>query len=453
MDKKSIGILSAAGENADFLYRVQAACDQAQENLIKRVAETGNMPIDKAQGFFAEAWHAETFNVDSVLKRMKNVSAEIMRSNSKNSVDIAVKENGKNVGNYSSKYYKSAQDSINAQKGYGEQSRLIPKDQLDEAKERISRQIQKDRASGRESRIANAEELESINEELTDRVKHNKVESQPLGRKESEQQTEAIRKGKDPVIQPQINTQKIIEESLRSGAIAAGITLSMTIAPRVYNDIVFRFQKGEWPKDSIKRILQGTKNSTVESGLRAAIATSITMSAKGGLLGETMRRIDPTTIGTLTFIAFEGAKDFTSYTNGYITGEELADSMMRKSLAATAGAYSAVIGQSIIPVPVVGAMIGAMIGSIIAQQGYHFMETLSEAYFRSTEFEQMKQVNVLISIEWDQFLNNYEDWIMKKHQYQEQKRSLERRYDHYDSINKALNDRLLNALKEGTDEF
>ena len=246
MKEEDIGIYTALGENADFLHRVNQACEKAANNIVQRVQEVGATPVPQAQGFFAEVWHSETFNVDTVLKRMKNVSAEIPKSNALKSPDIIVREDGKIVQEVSSKYYGNsgkpldrARQSVEAQKGYGDQQRLIPADQLEDAKTIADRKIAKDS----DTRPENARDLEEVRDKLTDRVKHGKAESQPLGRKESEAKFKETQKENQIEIQPQIDASKIVEESLRSGAIAAGITIAVvqsqeTVEERLANLMV-----------------------------------------------------------------------------------------------------------------------------------------------------------------------------------------------------------------------
>jgi hypothetical protein len=175
------------------------------------------------------------------------------------------------------------------------------------------------------------------------------------------------------------------------------------------------------------------------------------MSAKAGLFGEAMRTVDPTIVGTLTYIAFEGAKDFNKYAKGEMSGEILSDSLMGKSVSASAGAYGAVIGQTLIPVPILGAMIGAMVGSIAAQQGYRFLDTVSESYFRSEQFEDMKKINIALAKQWDNFLNDYENWVVKNQYFQHQKVLFLQNSVTFDAMNDQLNAQIMQAL-EGGDE-
>ena len=454
MKEEDIGIYTALGENADFLHRVNQACEKAANNIVQRVQEVGATPVPQAQGFFAEVWHSETFNVDTVLKRMKNVSAEIPKSNALKSPDIIVREDGKIVQEVSSKYYGNsgkpldrARQSVEAQKGYGDQQRLIPADQLEDAKTIADRKIAKDS----DTRPENARDLEEVRDKLTDRVKHGKAESQPLGRKESEAKFKETQKENQIEIQPQIDASKIVEESLRSGAIAAGITIGVAVAPRIYNVFVHRTRSGEWPPDVMKLLSKGTATKSAEAGLRGAVATSLTMSAKAGLLGEAMRTVDPTAIGTLTFIVFEGAKDFLKFRNGDLSGELFADGMMQKSVFATAGAYGATIGQIIIPVPIVGAMVGAMVGSILAKHGYQCLNILTESYFRTKYLKEMIQINFLLAREWDLFISNYDRWIEKTLHFETEKQKWNACFNNNQKRGEYLSGQLHEALEMNDD--
>ena len=124
---------------------------------------------------------------------------------------------------------------------------------------------------------------------------------------------------------------------------------------------------------------------------------------------------------------------------------------MQKSVAATAGAYGATIGQAIIPVPVVGAMIGAMIGSIAAQNGYQFLNVVTEAYFRTKELEEMIQINYLLANEWNIFIASYDHWIENATQFEREKRIWDERFNNNQIKNEFLNRKLREALETDND--
>jgi hypothetical protein len=445
---RDIGMFTAIGDNATLLHQVESACQQAAKHIAQRVQECRNIPVDKAQGLFAEVWHAETFNVDTILHRMTHVVAGAPNSHLRKSADILIKDHGETVREYSAKYYRHANESINAQKGYGPQDRLIPTDQMDEAHRYLDRQILKDYATGRDNRIENAKELEQIQGKVADRVRYEDAKSEPLTRHEAEAKLKAARRGQAIDVQPQLDTATIVEESLRSGAIAAGVTISVYLAPRLYNVLVQRHRTGEWPSEVLRSVFHRMGGVTAEASVRAAFATSITMSAKAGLLGQAARSLDPSLIGTLTFLAVEGAKDFTRHAQGRLTGAQYANRTMLKAITATAGVYGAAIGQAVIPIPIVGAMIGAMVGSLAAQQGYQFVETLSEAYFRTANLEEMARVNQLLAVEWTAFVADYDRWLRRCQHYEHAKHEWDMRLRDKTALTHALDRRLRQALED-----
>lgn len=445
---QDVGMFTAIGDNATLLDQVESACQQAAKHIAQRVQQLGETRVDIAQGNFAEIWHAETFNLDTVLRRMTHLVAEAPNSHLKKSADILITDHGETVREYSAKYYRHANESINAQKGYGPQDRLIPADQMDEAHRYLDRQIRKDYATGRDNRIGNATELEQIRDKVTDRVHYDGAQSEPLTRHEAEAKLKAARRGEAMDVQPQIDAATMVEESLRSGAVAAGVTISVHLAPRLYHALMQRHRTGEWPAEALRSVFHGMGGVTAEASVRAAFATSITMSAKAGLLGQAARHLDPSLIGTLTFLAVEGAKDFARYAQGRLTGERYANRTMLKAVTATAGVYGAAIGQAVIPIPIVGAMMGAMVGSLAAQQGYQFVETLSEAYFRTAHLEEMARVNQLLAVEWAAFVADYGRWVQRLRHYEHAKHEWDMRLQRQEALTHALDRKLRQALED-----
>ena len=78
--KRDIGTFAAIGDTSVFLRRVDQAVLQASEKLAGEVAKRANSLIGTAQGFFAENWHAETFNIDAVLNRSEHLRATVLNS-------------------------------------------------------------------------------------------------------------------------------------------------------------------------------------------------------------------------------------------------------------------------------------------------------------------------------------------------------------------------------------
>jgi hypothetical protein len=449
MGKRTLGQLSAIGDHASFLRDVDAACIQAQENITDQVAATGNRPVAQAQGNYAEAHHAETFNVDAVLNRMDDVRARVLNSNGYKSTDIVLEQRGQAFREYGLKYYKSGKESVDAQKGYPGQERLIPEDQLEAAREYIQKQTAKDQATGRPNRLRNAEELERIEDRLTGRVSEGRSESEALGRKEaSEKLKEARREGKAEKPDPQIDGQVIGREALRSGVIAAGITAGMAAAPRIYEEFRYWRKERAIRQGALRNVLEEPARLAAESGVRGAMATSLTLLAKKGAFGEAAQKAGPPLIGALTYMAVEGGKDLLRYRKGDLSGDWFADGMMRKSLGAASGAYGAALGQVVIPIPVLGSMIGASLGSILAENGYQLLEDATDAFYRETQLRELAGAFTELSTAWTTLDQRFEYWLAHDAYYRNQVSQHERRQAEHDEKRSLLNQKLQDALND-----
>ena len=447
VDERDIGIFSASGDTAGYVREVDAAIESAKQNLLKSAAEKGGLRVAYAQGFFAEAWHTETFNLDAAVKRMRDLHAHMPKSNALKSADVIVRGPGTDT-EVGAKYWSTGKNSVDEQKGYGDQRRLIPSDQVAEANAYLDRQIEVDAASAKPNRQENAARLREVRDNLTDRIEVDGVMSKPLGRNESEARTKRARRG-EVAVQADFDVARIGTESLRAGAVAAGITIGATVAPRIYDELLYRHRAGEFQDDALKRIFHGTASTAAEAALRASVATAITISARAGALGEAARGVNPTLVGTLTYLAIEAAKDIGKYQRGEITEEQLADGMMRKSVVATAGAYGAAIAQVVIPIPFLGAMIGATLGSIIASAGYKFLDTAAEVFFRSDELEELAQITGALAGEWEGFLRDYHTWRVARAIQTQQIDAVHKRMDARAKRHAAVNRRSLDALNEG----
>lgn len=452
MPDEDIGSLTAIGDHAAFLREVDAACERATNTIVEGVAATGERRAPYAQGNYAESHHAATYNVDSVLNRMGDVEARVLQSNGYKSPDIVLKENGKALRSYSLKYYKSGKASVDAQKRYGEQERLIPDEQLEAAREYIKQQVAKDRATGRSNRLENAAELERIEDRLTGNVQEGTAESETLSREESEQRLKEVRRGERPDVQPQIDGEVIARESLRSGGIAAGITLGLAVAPRIYEELRYWNGPGEWSINelpgALRRVFHDPAKLAAESGVRGALATSITLLARKGAFGEAARDVSPPLVGTLTYLTVEGGKDYLKYRSGGLSGEWFADGMMRKSVGAATGAYGAALGQVVIPIPIIGSMIGASLGSIVANNGYQFAETATENFYREEQLRELAGAYTELSTAWMDLESRYEYWLEHDAFYRNRVDEYRHRQDKHDQDRIQLNQELRNSLND-----
>ena len=126
----------AARMGQEYVSAVEAAIKQLEENINNH--QYRNLGIGQLQGYMLEEWGAGTFNVDAVAAASAD-RASVLHSTLKDSVDIKL-DSGKA---YSAKSYVTAEKTAKAQArfsqetghaSYHDQGRLIPSDQLTDAK-------------------------------------------------------------------------------------------------------------------------------------------------------------------------------------------------------------------------------------------------------------------------------------------------------------------------------
>lgn len=456
-DKRDVGILAPAVDFAGvyglafdldaFMHQVDDACEKAVKTIKNGSKRVRNTPVPQAKGNYAEYHHAATFNVDAALKRMNNVKAHVLESNKDKSPDVVITKNKNKIREYGLKYYKTAKRSVNKQKGYSGQKRLIPDEQISDGREYIRRQIAKDRATGRSNRLENADKLERVEENLTGRIQEKGVQSKPLSREDAEEKLKNIRNGESPDV-VSITCKEIASESLRSGAIAFGITLGMGIAPQIYKELRHWQQEGEFDEGALQRVFEDSTKLATEAGIRGALSTSLTMAAKAGYFGVAAKNVSPHLVGTLVYLTVEGVKDFWDYRNGKLSGEWFADGMMQKSAGAAGGVYGAAYGQIAFPIPIVGAMIGATLGSVLANTGYKLIDLPVDAFYREEQLEELAITYSELATVWVDIEQRYEHWAEHDPYYRERVNEYKQKQAEHNQKRGNLNQQLRDALDE-----
>ena len=121
---------SGAVNVASYASKIDQALDRANEDMMRTIQNmdgsiSGNMNLD---GLIAEQHYASTFNIDAAVKE-KSFTAKPLESNTKNSIDIVIKNARMNtVRRYQSKYGKEAETTEGYfEKGdYRGQRKLVP---------------------------------------------------------------------------------------------------------------------------------------------------------------------------------------------------------------------------------------------------------------------------------------------------------------------------------------
>lgn len=362
-------------ESADFVNDVQVAIDVALEALMKEADRRTNVGVDYVKGHIAEVWHAETLKVSAVAKGNDDIWANVV-GNNKTGQDI-------NYGNSETasfaelKYYKTAEDSARqlGNPDYANSQKIVPTDQL----EGVIAGSQKQATRNQDIRPEVAAAYQDTADTVSDRIELDGITSRPLS--ENDAKSIASDFKRDGEIDPDtygLNTESFIEwsdifrESGSAALNAAAFSVAMTAAPHVYRIVAQYMQSGQLDVRLIREGAGKVLSSSSGAGLRGGLAAVITGSCKAGLMGQSLKGISPTAVGIATAMALNSIENSWRYAQGQITGKELAFNSSRDAVALMTGSVGALLGQMIIPVPVLGALLGNLVGSTLGAIGVSY---------------------------------------------------------------------------------
>lgn len=168
--------------------------------------------------------------------------------------------------------------------------------------------------------------------------------------------------------------------------------------------------------------IEAGKQFVVDTGVGAATAYSNAFAGsviKGSIQNakrESLRTLSKTNVpGVVVTSTLEIGKSLLRYTKGEITGLECLEELGEKGTSNLSAAMFAVVGQTVIPIPIVGGMVGSMIGYTLSSVLYkELVSSLKEeklSYERKVKTE--KECEEAISLieryqkEMDLMIRNY----------------------------------------------
>lgn len=335
-----------------------------------------NLHSEQLKGYVAEGWHQHTFNIDA-LEHGSNHRARTLDSNEFGSVDIET-----NFGkNYSLKYSNTAKSSENMQAvleigtgkaKYTSQERLIPAEQVSEAKLLARRNALKNSITRPEVAAAHNEVENKLVGTISD---DNGISSKELSVTEAKQIAEEVKNNEfDPekhgykkrVLAKPVKI-KYFRGAMKAGVSAAFISAAMQIVPELYKVIVHLIKKGQLSIDQLKRSGKKILSASGEAFLKGATAYSLEVLIKKGVFGQLINNMNPSVIGAMVLIISETVKDSLLLAAGKLSPREMGirfvDNTVNTSIMIATGSYV----QALLPnLPILGYLIGTLLGSAIA---------------------------------------------------------------------------------------
>ena len=130
-------------------------------------------------------------------------------------------------------------------------------------------------------------------------------------------------------------------------------------------------KNGEINAEQFKKIGFAAVSGGAEGFIRGSVSAAITASCKAGLLGEALKSVDSTIVGTVTVLTMSVIKNAFQVALGKKTRTQLSGELVRDMYISACSLIGGGISQAFIEVPVLGYMIGSFVGSIIGSFTYN----------------------------------------------------------------------------------
>ena len=380
----AVGIMGAdfaAQVGAEYVNAVETAIRQLEDNINNH--QYRNLGINQLQGYMFEEWSAGTFNIDAVAADSP-YRAEVLHSLATDSVDVQIRKDGRTVGNYSAKSYangaKSAieqarLDPKTGRASYHNQGRLVPSDQLFDAQTEAHRRT----VTNKHTRPGVSKAYAETEQKLTDRIlMDDGTSSTPETRKSYEKMAKNSKKQVFKVEQygvtakSAIQTDYLVKQALKAGYTTAAVTVAFQLAPEIYKAIDYLIKNRQLDVQQIKTMGVKGISAGAEGFLRGSVSASLQILCESGKLGERLKDINPTVLGTVVAIVMQTVKN-----SILVAAEQMNSRQMGAAFADSAiiscgylagshlGAYiGGVIGQALgVELPVLGYLLGSLIGT------------------------------------------------------------------------------------------
>lgn len=252
------------------------AFSQLKSDVINRGKIYASNSVASRGGYMAEEFVAGSYNLDATIKKVDTHRAVTDKSTGRASADITYGDKRASL-----KFNKCAKNSAKNQLNpeYGDQIRIVPKDQLPESKKILKNLANDNRRKGRSDV---AIQQDAVGNLLDDRIRGDRgVESTPLTKEQDLDLARAISRDRDgniivdkskidKVMQDTGITKKVKTAKFRNQIRGLGIAVSIGVGIGATISIITTLAQSGVTPDTIKlAATEGLKSGT-ESGILAA---------------------------------------------------------------------------------------------------------------------------------------------------------------------------------------
>ena len=410
---------SFAARTGGYQY-VAATSDEYIADVEQEIASLLNDLVDLAQanvskenkilgGDIAEIWHEGTFNINTAARQATD-HATANRYTGLGSPDVVLDSGAQ----YSLKYYATAEASAKAQaitafeeykrNGgkktieeyltlhpeftreqaignplYANQYRLIPEDHLEEAKKWLRRKYLEEsyRDDGKAQKYLDALKMLADSDGHAVIDNGNGVQSVPLTKKQS---TELAQLAKENNINPQewgltpdkfIKFEDILRGSFKAGLSAATIDMVLKLAPEIYKALEHLIINGRVDPEELKHVGLTALKGAEQGFFIGSISYGIITSCKSGMLGSSLKTVNPHIVGMIAVIAYDTIGNSIKVVRGELSEREMLNVFIAETfISACALAGGSLLSTGLGPIGyLLGSFVGSIIGGIACQAG------------------------------------------------------------------------------------
>lgn len=255
---------------------------------------------------------------------------------------------------------------------YSGQTRIIPADQLEAAKEYLRWKIAKEAMTRPEQVQRYQETLDNLQSVI---IAPDGTQSVELTKEQSRELARLAREGKYRSYGDQFCSDDILKwndyvgRSLEAGATAATITFTMKMAPVIWKMITEMVDRGEIDPEKLKQGGLEALPATAESFIRGGVAAMFTLAYETGKLGDIFKHLTPkqvpTVIGALTVVVISTIKDAIALSQHKITPQEFAVRTQQTIFVTSCAVGLGFAVQALLPAFPLAYFIGNVVGTVV----------------------------------------------------------------------------------------
>jgi len=345
--------------------------------ILNKVSATAQSAAVKG-GFAAEGWHAESFNLDAILKD-KDVRAftdnfantPLARNDMTH--DIVVMRGDEQVLGAQLKYFKDADATQKAFRStkdgvhsYKDSDLFLgPSDQI----EGVKLSAQRDVLRNQHTRPEVSRAAEKVRDNTAGHLEADGVQSTPLSKRDAEHLGTANKTGKElhERMQTGYLNKATIQQSLRAAGSAAIITTVVAGSINTFQSIKQLKDGRITAEQATRQILLDTAIAAGDSALKAGVASaSVSMAARSmpGLFTGTVfkRSFANGAVAGVAVCAVDLVQCVVMFSAGKMTLEEMETRTGKNLFQTSAGVAGASVGAA---VGALGGPAGALVGSLV----------------------------------------------------------------------------------------